>query len=334
MSTAIAHPNIALVKYWGKNDISINTPIHGSFSVTLDYGYTKTTSKFISNETQNQIILNNVTGQISPRYQRAIDFLQRYEPENSNKSLFINSVNSFPTAAGFASSASGAAAFVCSLAALIGNTTSPIEYWKERNVDLSRVSRMVSGSGCRSIYGGFVEWTPGDDETSIAQQIYSEQYWPTFCALSITLSPSKKLVSSADGMQRTVETVPWIQFRAENVVPQRINSLKQALSTKDFCSVAEITMKESNELHANCAASYPPFRYLTDESYQIIDTIHMLNKNSIIAAYTFDAGPNPFIFCQEGDIPKIKQSLFDIGISESSIKLTKPAGGVIIQAEN
>ena len=35
-ATAIAHPNIALVKYWGKTDAEQNLPAVGSLSITLD----------------------------------------------------------------------------------------------------------------------------------------------------------------------------------------------------------------------------------------------------------------------------------------------------------
>ena len=334
MFTAKSHPNIALIKYWGKKDKESNTPIHGSLSVTLDFGETTTTAKFQNDDIEDKLFLNNKSVQISARHQRAIDFFQPCINKTCQSSkFFINSENDFPTAAGFASSASGSAAFVCSIASLVGDTKEPIQFWNERNINLSRITRMVSGSGCRSIYGGFVEWSSGDDLSSISTQLFNENYWPEFVGLSICLSSSAKQVSSTEGMQRSVETVPWLQYRADNIVPPRLISLKNAIEKRDFNQLGEITMKESNELHANCAASYPPFRYLTEESYKIIDTIHILNskhQNNIIAAYTFDAGPNPFIFCQENNVNEIKETLVQIGIPEKSIKLTKPANGVMI----
>ena len=36
IATAVAHPNIALVKYWGKRDADLNLPATGSLSMTLD----------------------------------------------------------------------------------------------------------------------------------------------------------------------------------------------------------------------------------------------------------------------------------------------------------
>ncbi|MEZ4240891.1 MAG: hypothetical protein R3F59_32985 [Myxococcota bacterium] len=34
-ATAVAHPNIALVKYWGKRDVALNLPAVPSLSLTL-----------------------------------------------------------------------------------------------------------------------------------------------------------------------------------------------------------------------------------------------------------------------------------------------------------
>ena len=39
--TAIAQPNIALIKYWGKRDIERNLPAVGSISITLRDLYTR-----------------------------------------------------------------------------------------------------------------------------------------------------------------------------------------------------------------------------------------------------------------------------------------------------
>ena len=65
----------------------------------------------------------------------------------------ICSRNNFPTAAGLASSASGFAALVASLAALYKLPATPSE--------LSLIARQGSGSACRSLFGGYVAWEMG-----------------------------------------------------------------------------------------------------------------------------------------------------------------------------
>ena len=63
----------------------------------------------------------------------------------------IESVNNFATAAGLASSASGLACLARCLAAVYGLEES-------FEGEFSMFARMGSGSACRSVYGGVVEW--------------------------------------------------------------------------------------------------------------------------------------------------------------------------------
>lgn len=329
-----SHPNIALIKYWGKSNEEKNTPINGSLSVTLDFGTTKTEVSY-SNNSECEFFLNGEQQTLTRRLQTAIDFfgnlsngMDNSQREHTN--FRISSTNNFPTAAGFASSAAGASAFVGALAGFIGNTEEPISFWSERNINLSRIARQVSGSGCRSIYGGFVEWQPGTDETSISQQVFNENYWDNFVAISISLHTKPKKIPSTQGMQHTVKTCPWAMWRANEIVPKRINDAKDFIAKKDFNSLAEIIMKESNELHANCAASYPPFYYLKDESRDVIEAIHQLNKKKgrNIAAYSFDAGPNPFIFTEKENLSEVIQMIKSLDLSIEHMTEAKPSSGI------
>ena len=73
--------------------------------------------------------------------------------------IWVESVNNFATAAGLASSASGLACLARCLAAVYGI---------EENFDgeFSMYARLGSGSACRSLYGGVVEWQRGHDAES------------------------------------------------------------------------------------------------------------------------------------------------------------------------
>jgi mevalonate pyrophosphate decarboxylase len=39
--TFTAPTNIAVIKYWGKKDVKLNTPLNSSASITLDQVYTR-----------------------------------------------------------------------------------------------------------------------------------------------------------------------------------------------------------------------------------------------------------------------------------------------------
>lgn len=57
--------------------------------------------------------------------------------------------------------------------------------------ELSEIARQGSGSACRSMYGGFVQWIMGvkeDGSDSIAQQIEPETHWPELRLLVLVVS--------------------------------------------------------------------------------------------------------------------------------------------------
>ncbi|KAG2016385.1 diphosphomevalonate decarboxylase, variant 2 [Coprinopsis cinerea AmutBmut pab1-1] len=232
-------------------------------------------------------------------------------PKLSTLPVHIASYNNFPTAAGLASSASGFAALVSSLAHLYTLTpplTSPST--------LSLIARQGSGSACRSLFGGFVAWEMGSTPTgtdSLAVQIADEAHWPEMHALICVVSDDKKGTSSTAGMQRTVETSTLLQHRIKDVVPRRMDEMIRAIKEKDFDSFARITMADSNSFHAVALDTEPPIFYMNDVSRAIIALIVELNRVSLEkgegykAAYTYDAGPNAVIYTLDKNVKEVIQ---------------------------
>lgn len=154
--------------------------------------------------------------------------------------IHVESENNFPTAAGLASSASGYACLVYALAQL----------YDLKKVEISDIARLGSGSACRSIYGGFVQWQKGvnlDGKDSIAVQVAPASHWPDLHVLVLVVNDCKKKVGSTSGMARSVVTSELIKYRVEKCVPQRIHSMTQAIRDRDFSKFSEITMKDSNQ---------------------------------------------------------------------------------------
>ena len=60
----------------------------------------------------------------------------------------------------------------------------------------------------------------------------------------------------------------------------------------------------SRQFHATCLDTWPPIFYLNDTSKAVIQEVHAFNEEQgrIAAAYTFDAGPNAVVFCEEKDL--------------------------------
>lgn len=223
-------------------------------------------------------------------------------PKMSEYGLHIVSENNFPTAAGLASSAAGFAALVVAVAKLYELPHLASE--------ISKIARKGSGSACRSVFGGYVAWEMGDldsGEDSQAVEVAPVDHWPCMKAAILVVSDDKKDTPSTTGMQSTVATSDLFQWRIKEVVPKRFEEMKKAIAERDFHTFGDLTMKDSNSFHAVCLDSSPPIFYLTDTSKKIIKLVHKLNEQEgkIIAAYTFDAGPNAVIYYEEKDELKV-----------------------------
>jgi len=212
--------------------------------------------------------------------------------------VHVASYNTFPTAAGLASSAAGYAALVAALAQLFcAEETFPGE--------LSTIARQGSGSACRSMYGGFVAWRMGGDREdasdSLAEQVADEDHWPEIRALILVVSDAKKDTSSTAGMSTSVATSEFLAHRSKVVVPKRIETCEKAFLERDFESFGKITMMDSNQFHSTCLDTYPPIFYMNDVSNSVVRIVHVYNQwaGEIRAAYTFDAGPNAVLYTLE-----------------------------------
>mgnify|MGYP000014208133 FL=1 len=215
-ATFRATPNIALVKYWGKRDASLNLPVNSSLSVTLaDVIYSAFLFILVWTEHQNNSAVGGLLAIGCAGVQRSVLFFvlrdrNREKPLSEDRKIQklvqqfrdilrsseypsfrcphassnrdverhthcerlanccirIETQNSFPTASGMASSASGFACLVKALATVYGVLNSP-----EEEDALNAIARRASGSACRSMYGGLVFWDKGilsDGSDSIA----------------------------------------------------------------------------------------------------------------------------------------------------------------------
>lgn len=315
MVTCKAPVNIAVIKYWGKRDEDLLLPLNDSVSVTLDMNemFAQTTVATSKTFTKNRMWLNGREESVdNPRIQNCLREIRRrarkrkadsnggdisVQEEMLNWNIHICSVNNFPTAAGLASSAAGYACLVFALAKLYN-----------LEMDVSEIARQGSGSACRSIHGGFVQWGRGvenDGSDSVARQLAPSSHWPELHILILVVSDKRKHVGSTTGMETTVKTSELLQHRVDVTLPKRIPALLDAIQSKDFRQFAKITMQESNQLHAVCLDTMPPIVYLNDVSHSIMRLVHKFNDffGEPKVAYTFDAGPNAFLFMLESTVP-------------------------------
>ena len=284
-ATAKAHTNIALIKYWGKRHESLILPTNNSLSITLDGFYTMTSVEYSQDLAADQFYLNDeqITG---VAYERVTTFLDLVR-QLSGKQIYatVKSTNKVPTAAGFASSASGFAALAAAAAQAL-----QLDLTKEQ---LSRLTRQGSGSACRSIYGGFVEWEKGsyeDGSDSYAVQIASEDHWDVRVAAAV-VTATEKDVSSREGMKRTVDTSVFYDGWLTSIAAD-LKDIKAGIAAKDFEKVGQITEANCLKMHATTLGAIPPFTYWNDATMAVMQTVQQLRKSKIPAYVTIDAGPN------------------------------------------
>lgn len=172
-ATAFAPSNIALTKYWGKRDHTLNLPLAPSLSVTLgELGSLTIVSPQEELDEDAMIVDEKPLDDAGMVKVRRVMNLVR-EMAGSKVYAGLRSVNTVATARGLASSASAFAALATAAASAYGLDLDAAA--------LSRLARSGSGSASRSIAGGYVLWHRGekaDGHDSYAEQFLPAAHWP------------------------------------------------------------------------------------------------------------------------------------------------------------
>ena len=320
---ARAYTNIALIKYWGKKNESLILPMNNSLSLTLDAFYTETEVSFSEAYTEDQFYLDNQLQdeKATKKISAFLDIVR--EKAGTTKKAKVISQNFVPTAAGLASSASG-------LAALAGACNEALKLGLDDQA-LSRLARRGSGSACRSIFGGFVEWEKGyDDQSSYAHPISSDGFEDHLAMVFLLLNEQKKDVSSRDGMRRTVETSSFYQGWLDSVEAD-LYQLKQAIKTKNFQLLGETMEQNGLKMHGTTLAARPPFTYWSPDSLKAMQAVRDLRNQGIPCYFTMDAGPNVKVLVQKDHLDKVKTTFSDLFSSQQVISAFAGPGMTIIE---
>lgn len=301
-ATARANTNIALIKYWGKRDEKLFLPMNSSLSITLDRFYTTTTVEFRTDLSEDVFYLNGEKESEEER-KKISRFLDKVR-SLANASLYarVDSVNNMPTAAGFASSASGYAALAAASSKALDLNLSLKE--------LSILARQGSGSACRSVYGGFVEWRKGEMENgmdSYARPLLHEEAWD-LSILSAVVETKKKKISSRDGMRRTVVTSPFYSGWLATV-EEDLKRAKIAIAERNFDLLGSVLERNALKMHATTLGANPPFMYWHSATLAVMEEVEHLRSQGISVYYTIDAGPNVKVICERKNEKLVEEAL-------------------------
>lgn len=293
-ATAVAPSNIAFIKYWGKKDEVLRLPENGSISMNLSNLLTTTTVEFNTSFKEDEIIINN---QKEPNDgSRAIKHLDRVRKiAKIKQKAKVVTQNNFPTGTGLSSSASGFAALTLTAAKAAGLNLSEKE--------LSILARQGSGSACRSIPDGFVEWLDGDtSERSYAISLYKPDYWDIVDVVAV-VSRNKKEVSTTEG-QKLAKSSPFFPVRLKNI-KEKIKLIKKYLAKKDFKNFGELVEGEALELHSIMLTSTPSLIYLLPGSLHVMHMVKRWRQEGLPVYFTVNTGQDIHLICQKKDAQEV-----------------------------
>lgn len=301
-AVALAHPNFALSKYWGKRAGPGNFPAVPSLSLTVAGFTTRTRVRFDASRSFDHVVLDGqeANGRTRSRVVDLLDRLRRAVGEE--RSAEVISRSDFPVASGLASSASGFAAL-----ALAAVHALDLDWDESRVSDLARRS---SVSAARSVFGGFVELTEGapgaaEDEMLAATPLASSGHLP-LCVLVAITTEARKAVGSTDGMRMTLEHSPYAGAWLEEA-PKLHARLRHALLARDFTRVGELSEASALAMHATAIAA--GVLYWNGATVAVLHTVRGLREAGIAAYATIDAGPHAKVLVRPDDVVRVAEAL-------------------------
>jgi diphosphomevalonate decarboxylase len=315
-ATAVANPNIALVKYWGKIDEALNLPANPSLSMNLATLTTVTTVEF---GPSLQVDIVTIDGQqVEGRARdRVVAHLDRVRAlAGVWERARVSSRSSFPAGTGLASSASAFAALSLAATEAAGLDLGESE--------LSRLARLGSGSACRSVPAGFSLWEGDTDETSFARQVVPPEHWDLYDVVAI-VGRQHKTVGSQDG-HALAPTSPLHRARL-SVVLELVSEVQMGILHRDLKLVGQAVEVDALAMHGVMMTSRPSLLYWLPATVAVLRAVRSWRDTGLSVYFTMDAGPNVHCLCQAADADKVESRLRNLkGVLD--VLVSGPGGGV------
>lgn len=281
-----SYANIAIIKYWGKENAKEMIPSTSSISLTLENMYTETRlSPLPAGATRDEFYINDQL-QNEAEHEKMSRIIDRFRQDSADF-VRIDTRNNMPTAAGLSSSSSG-------LSALVKACNAYFETGYETE-ELAQLAKFASGSSARSFFGPLSAW----DKDSGA--IYPVQTDLKLAMIMLVLYDERKPISSREGMRICQATSSnfkeWVEQSAQDY-----RHMLTYLKDNDFDRVGRLAESNALLMHSTTQTAQPPFSYLTDQSYAAMDFIKELRQKGERCYFTMDAGPNVKVLCLEEDL--------------------------------
>jgi len=300
--------NIALVKYWGKQEPQI--PENTSISFTLDACFTQTTLEYSKSESTNEynfeiFFEGEKKDDFKPKIETFFKRIEQYVSFLKEYDFVIKSRNSFPHSSGIASSASGMSALALCIMSIEKelNPAMTDEYFNKK---ASFLARLGSGSACRSIKGEIIVWGK-HTEIEGSSNLYGIQFpykvhenFKNYQDTILLVDEGEKQVSSTVG-HKLMYNHPFAQQRFQQA-NDNILKVKEVLQNGNLTAFIAIVESEALSLHAMMMTSNPYFILMKPNTLKIIHKIWAFREetNSNVC-FTLDAGANVHVLFPESE---------------------------------
>lgn len=310
--------NIALIKYWGKKQNQI--PANPSISFTLNNCHTVTTVKYkLSESLSFKVFVDGKREEgFEPKIGTFFQRIEKYSPFINQLELEIHTSNTFPHSSGIASSASGLSALALCVMSIEQQLNHDLEEdeFKEK---ASFLSRLGSGSACRSIYPELVVWGENksfNGSSNLVAVPFDEAHsvFKDFQDTILLVDKGQKVVSSTVG-HNLMHNHPFAEQRFSQA-HDNIEDLKIALKQGDLKTFTKIVESEALTLHAMMMTSNPYFILMKPNTLNIIEKVWEFRaKHDLNLTITLDAGANVHLLYPKNETEKamelIKGTLVD-----------------------
>lgn len=331
-ATVRSPSNIAFIKYWGARNLKKAIPANPSISMTLRECFSRTTLEHLEGKGDHEIFWRGAGGGLEEappgfagRVREHLDLLRR--ELDCGGHFRVATENSFPAAAGMASSASGFSALTVGVLAALGREES-----SARRSVLARLSG--SGSASRSVMGGYVEWpadgAAADGSVSYAFQVASAEHWDLRNVIAVVETGAKE-TSSLDGHRRA-RTSPYWRTRQRRL-PARLKAVREAIAERDFAALGPVIEAEAIDLHCVAMTSDPAIFYWQPATLAVLEVVRHLRRDGIAAWSTMDAGANVHVICEPASEAAVAERLEAMPTVEKVIR-DGVGSGPIVEAEH
>lgn len=306
--TIKASSDIALVKYWGKKDEVLRLPENGSVSMKLEGMETVTTVEFDKRLKKDVVVIEGESDEVEAG--RVVAHLDRIRKiAGVTLKARVESENTFPRGTGLSSSGSGFAALTVAATRALGLQLSEKE--------LSILARQGSGTACRCVCGGFVEWRDGNmSEESYSETIYPEEYWDIRDVV-VVVDEGRKRVSSTEGHMSAQSSIAFKERQRR--IGAKIKVVKELIGMRDFGGLGKVVEKEALEFHSILLTSESPLIAWYPGTVEVMLEVQKLREEGVEAYFTINTGFNVHVLTLPGFEKQVRERMEKLSLVKKVI---------------